>query len=154
MGNTHSTREYNFIWLKFWKRLGLWLLGIPINFVPILFKHISSIQSNNWSGFGNLLQKAIGDIDFLFLSISVVFILCIEGYFAGENHVAGYRACQCISLIYFVILLLVYCVVTFSVFFHSLFTYEQWFQYNLSLIAITVILGVACISTLSMEKNP
>lgn len=67
-------------WTKFLSRFGLWLLGIPINIVPVAFKQLNSITVETFPGVKTIAIMAIGDFDFSFISVSVLFILCIEAF--------------------------------------------------------------------------
>ncbi len=146
-------KKYRMQWKKFFSRFGLWLLGIPLNIIPIAFKQLNSITVDSFPGVKKLAIMTIGDFDFSFISVSVLFILCIEGFFADDDLAPLYRKFQCGSLIYFVVLIILYCVFFFRPDLFSMMDLTATAIYNSILIVVTIILGALCNATISMKAG-
>lgn len=85
MAETVTRSSYKIQWKKFVKNSFLWILGIPINILPVLFKQLSDINSEEFLGLGNLALLILGDFDFSFINVSVLFVLCLEGHFSAAE---------------------------------------------------------------------
>ena len=144
-------KKYSMQWIKFLSRFGLWFLGIPINIVPVAFKQLNSITVETFPGVKTIAIMAIGDFDFSFISVSVLFILCIEAFFADDDLAPIYRKFQCGSFIYFVILIVLYCLFFFRQDLFSMMDLKTTAIYNSVLIGFTIILGALCNATISMK---
>ena len=141
-------------WEKFAGRFFLWLLAIPLNVVPIIFKQLRSFADAAFPGIQQLAFLTIKDFDFSFISISVLFVLCLEGFFVEDKSVIRiYRKFQLGSFIYFVAILILYCVFFFRPGLFSLMSEVVRFWYNIVLIGATVVLGVLCNGAISMKAS-
>lgn len=146
-------KAYKMQWPKFGKRFAVWFLGIPINIVPVAFKQLQSITVGCFPGIIDYIKMIVSDFDFSFISLSVVFILCIEGFFAEDDLSSTYRAFQFIAVIYMVALLILYCVFFFRADLFTLMASGISFAYNLTIIILTFILGLLCNATISMKVS-
>lgn len=140
-------------WKKGLTRFVLWLLGIPLNVIPVLFKQLNSISAENFPGIKTLAIMTIGDFDFLFISVSVIFILCIEGFFAEDELAPIYLKFQLGSFIYFVLLILLYSVFFFRPDLFKMMDLTTTALYNSFLIFCTIVLGGLCNATISMKAS-
>lgn len=145
-------KKYQMQWGAFGKRFLLWFLGIPINIVPVFFKQLEQV-SENFHGIKALALMTIADFDFSFISVSVVFILGIEGFFADNELAPGYKACQVVCAICFTILLILYCMFFFMPELYSQMDSHMATIYNMVLIGLTIGLGVLCSATISMKER-
>lgn len=146
-------KKYSMQWIPFFKRFLLWLLGIPINIVPVLFKQISKITVENFPGLPTLAVMTLGDFDFSFISVNIVFVLCIEGFFADNDLVPIYRKFQLGCVVYCFLLILLYCVFFFNPDLFSIMDLASAAKYNLGLIGVTIVLGILCSATISMKAS-
>ena len=151
--NTSESEKYAFQWKKFWGRLIFWCLCIPVNIIPIFLKHFRNVTPDTFLGIKNLLVVTVGDFDFSFISLSVVFVLCIEGFFAEGELAKAYRIFQLGALIYAFALLFLYMCFFFKPEMFYVMGNCGTFIYNMTLIVLTVILGVLCNLTISMERS-
>lgn len=151
--NTSESKKYTVQWKKFWARFIFWCLCIPVNIIPILLKHYRNVTPETFLGIKNLLAVTVGDFDFSFISLSVVFVLCIEGYFAEGELAKIYHKFQLGSLFYAFILFGLYMCFFFKPEMFSAMGDSGTFTYNLVLIVLTVILGALCNVTISMERS-
>lgn len=140
-------------WGSFIKRFLLWFLGIPINVVPVFFKQLGKISIENFPGLAVLASMTVADFDFSFISVSVVFVLCLEGFFADDELSLMYKRCQAICVIYSMVLVILYCVFFFNPDLYSIMNNHVAFIYNSVLIGLTIILGVLCNATVSMKAR-
>lgn len=146
-------KKYRMQWGLFIGRFLLWLLGIPINIVPVIFKQLGKTSTENFPGLAAMALRTVGDFDFSFISVSVVFILCIEGFFADNDLAPIYRRFQLVCVIYSVVLTILYCVFFFRPDLFSLMNIRTAAIYNSCLIGVTVVLGVLCSATISMKAS-
>ena len=148
-----SPKKYIFRWKKFLGRFIFWFLSIIINIFPIILKHFRDVTPETFTGLDNLLFVTIGDFDFLFISVSVVFILCIEGFFAEEELARIYHKFQLVAFLYITFLLILYVCFFFKL---DMFVYmgpSGTFVYNSTIIILTVILGALCNITISLQEK-
>lgn len=144
-------KKYRLRWKSFLGKFALWLLGIPINIIPIVVKQINNFKADDFPGVANLLIYVIGDFDFLFIGISVLFVLCIEGFFADDELIPIYHKFQLASLIYFLLLLIIYLILFYRAdLFQSMDTLKTAY-YNGVMISLTIVLGALCNATISMK---
>lgn len=146
-------KKYRMQWKKFLSRFGVWLLGIPLNIIPVAFKQLNSITAEAFPGMKRLAIMTIGDFDFSFISVSILFILCIEGFFADDDLAPVYRKFQCGSFVYFVALFVLYCVFFFRPDLFFMMDLMTAAIYNSVLIVATLILGALCNATISMKAS-
>ena len=146
-------KKYRMQWGSFIGRFFLWFLGIPINIVPVLFKQLGKITAENFPGLSTLAVMTVGDFDFLFISVSVVFVLCIEGFFADNDLAPIYRKFQLGCVVYFVVLIILYCVFFFKPDLFSIMDLATAAVYNSWLIGATIVLGALCNATISMKAS-
>lgn len=146
-------KKYRMQWGSFIKRFLLWFLGIPINVVPVFFKQLGKISIENFPGLAVLASMTVADFDFSFISVSVVFVLCLEGFFADDELSLMYKRCQAICVIYSMVLVILYCVFFFNPDLYSIMNNHVAFIYNSALIGLTIILGVLCNATVSMKAR-
>ncbi len=145
-------RKYRLQWKKFVGRLLCWILGIPINVIPIVFSHITGNTQDILSNIGDFLLLIISDLNFSFISVSVVFVLLLEGFFADEDTPPIYRQVQMVSAICFVGALVVYCVFALVPGFYSSIDLHTRKKFNLWLVALTLVLGIISNYLYSCEK--
>lgn len=146
-------KKYRMQWGSFIKRFLLWFLGIPINVVPVFFKQLGKISIENFPGLAVLASMTVADFDFSFISVSVVFVLCLGGFFADDELSLMYKRCQAICVIYSMVLVILYCVFFFNPDLYSIMNNHVAFIYNSVLIGLTIILGVLCNATVSMKAR-
>ena len=146
-------KKYRMQWGSFIKRFLLWFLGIPINVVPVFFKQLGKISIENFPGLAVLASMTVADFDFSFISVSVVFVLCLEGFFADDELSLMYKRCQAICVIYSMVLVILYCVFFFNPDLYSIMNNHVAFIYNSVLIGLTIILGILCNATVSMKAR-
>ena len=150
---TSKAEKYDIQWKKFWGRFIFWCLCIPINIIPILLKHIRGLTPETFPGIKKIIVMTVGDFDFLFISLSVVFVLCIEGFFAQGGLAKIYHKFQLGAFLYAFCLLVLYMYFFFKPEMFSSMGVCGTFTYNLVLIGLTVILGALCNVTISMERS-
>ena len=145
--------KYAVQWNKFWGRFIFWCLCIPVNVIPIVLKHFRDVTPETFLGIKNLLVVTVGDFDFSFISLSVVFVLCIEGFFAEGELAKAYHIFQLGALFYAFFLFGLYMCFFFKPEMFSAMGVRGTFIYNLILIGLTVILGGLCNATISMGRS-
>lgn len=146
-------KKYKLQWKSFWGKFAFWLLGIPINIVPIVVKQINNFNAHDFPGVATLFIYVLGDLDFLFIGISVLFILCIEGFFADDDLIPIYHKFQLASLIYSVLLLIIYLILFYrNDLFQAMDTLKSA-RYNGAMIFLTIVLGALCNATISMKAR-
>ena len=138
-----ETGQYDIPWLAVGKRFALWLLSIPINLIPILLKYIAKLKPQDFHGISSYFASVFSDLDITFIVASVLFVLCIEGYFTEAEVPQIYKKFQLICLIYFTVTILLY----------TMMSILTAVKYNLILILLTVILGFFCTVSISLEKS-
>lgn len=136
-----ETGQYDIPWLAVGKRFALWLLSIPINLIPILLKYIAKLKPQDFHGISSYFASVFSDLDITFIVASVLFVLCIEGYFTEAEVPQIYKKFQLICLIYFTVTILLYTVFTFRNDLFGMMSILTAVKYNLILILLTVILG-------------
>ena len=141
-----ETGQYDIPWLAVGKRFALWLLSIPINLIPILLKYIAKLKPQDFHGISSYFASVFSDLDITFIVASVLFVLCIEGYFTEAEVPQIYKKFQLICLIYFTVTILLYTV-------FGMMSILTAVKYNLILILLTVILGFFCTVSISLEKS-
>lgn len=146
-------KKYRMQWGSFIKRFLLWFLGILINVVPVFFKQLGKISIENFPGLAVLASMTVADFDFSFISVSTVFVLCLEGFFADDALSLMYRPCQAICVIYSMVLVILYCVFFFNPDLYSIMNDRTALIYNSVLIGLTIILGFLCNATVSMKAR-
>lgn len=146
-------KKYRMQWCSFFKKFIFWFLGIPINAIPVLFKQLEKITAENFPGLPTLTLMTVGDFDFSFISVSVVFILCIEGFFADNDLAPIYRLFQLGCAGYSFLLVILYCVFFFRPDLFSLMNFTTSVIYNSCLIGLTIVLGILCNATISMKAS-
>lgn len=154
MPDTTTEERYNVQWKKFLKNSFLWILGIPINVLPVLFKQINDINSETFLGLKKLALLTLADFDFSFISVSVLFILCLEGYFTAPEAPAFFRGFRVASFLCLVFVLVVYCVCFFNPNLLSLLiTKNAQLLYNEVTIVLTIVFGLIYNYGNSMKKG-
>lgn len=148
-----ETGQYDIPWLAVGKRFALWLLSIPINLIPILLKYIAKLKPQDFHGISSYFASVFSDLDITFIVASVLFVLCIEGYFTEAEVPQIYKKFQLICLIYFTVTILLYKVFTFRNDLFGMMSILTAVKYNLILILLTVILGFFCTVSISLEKS-
>lgn len=138
---------------KFLRNFVLWMLGIPINVIPILFKQLNTVTASDFPGIPQLILMILSDFDFSFISISVLFILCIEGYFVDDEISDWYRGFQMCSFICFCILLVLYCVFFFKPDLFAIMNCNLRIKYNVVIIIATIVFGLLCNIGISMKVS-
>ena len=155
--STIKTDKFTIRWKKFWGRFIFWSLCIPVNIIPIFLKHYRNINPDSFPTAkalrSALAAMTVGDLDFSFISLSVVFVLCIEGFFAEEELSKIYFKFQLGAILYFFALYFLYTNFFFRPEMFSLLGHNGTITYNLILMGLTVILGILCNVTISMERS-
>ena len=119
----------------------------------MFFKQLGKISIENFPGLAVLASMTVADFDFSFISVSVVFVLCLEGFFADDELSLMYKRCQAICVIYSMVLVILYCVFFFNPDLYSIMNNHVAFIYNSVLIGLTIILGILCNATVSMKAR-
>lgn len=153
MNGTLTKQRFKLQWKKFLASFTLWALGIPINVIPVLFKQLRDITARDFPGVCKLALLTLGDFEFSFISVSVLFILCIEGYFVDEKVSPQYRGFRVCSFVCFCSFLLLYCVFFFRPDLFSAMTPDTQVIYNAVIIIITIVLGGLCNAGISMKES-
>ena len=157
--STARVKKYNIRWQKLWGRFVFWFLCIPVNIIPIGLKHAKNLTPATFQGIKNLVMMTLGDFEFSFISLSVVFVLCIEGFFAEEELVKVYHMFQLGAIFYgfFLLILYMYFFLKPEMFslmgMFSLYGINGDIIYNLTLIFLTIVLGFFCNATISIERS-
>lgn len=153
MNTSVLPEKYNFQFKSFCGRFIFWFACILFNIVPIFLKYWRDITPETYISAHNLVALIVGDIDFTFISTGAVFVLCIESFFASEDFAEIYKKFRIIVLFYEVFLLLFYiCFFWKPSMFELLGTTGKCY-YNISLLALTIVLGVLCNITISMKRG-
>ncbi|MBR5678405.1 MAG: hypothetical protein IKX20_09770 [Paludibacteraceae bacterium] len=150
---TSKAEKYAIQWKKFWGRFIFWCLCIPVNIIPILLRHAHNLTPGTFLGIKDLVVVTVGDFDFLFISLSVVFVLCIEGFFAEGEVAKIYSKFQLGALLYAFCLLALYMYFFFKPDMFSSMGDRGTFTYNLVLIGLTIVIGALCNATISMKRS-
>jgi len=140
-------------WQKFGRNFFLWILGIPINILPVLFKQISSVPDNTFPSIADLLLMTLADFDFSFISISILFVLCIEGYFLDAEAPQWYRIVRIFPFLCLCVFLVVYCVLYFNPGWFYGMQQSAQITYNGFISILTIVFGLVCNAAISMEKG-
>lgn len=150
-GNKHG--ESKIQWSKFRQNFLLWLLGIPINVVPVCFKQLSTITSENFPGIGALMLMILSDFDFSFISVSVLFVICIEGYALDQGLPNWYQSFRVWPFIFLILIFILYCLFFFRPDLFSIMTESGRAIYNGVLISTTIIFGLFCNAGISWRRS-
>ena len=140
-------------WSKFVHNFLLWLLGIPINVVPVLFKQLNTITAENFPGIGAIMLMTLSDFDFSFISVSVLFVICIEGYALGHNLPSWYQRFRVWPFVFLCLILVLYCLFFFRPDLFSIMTENIKAIYNGVLISVTILFGLFCNASISIEER-
>lgn len=146
-------KEPKIRWDKFGQNFLLWLLGIPINVVPILFKQLNTITSENFPGLGALTLMTLSDFDFAFISVSVLFVICIEGYALDYALPNWYQSFRVWPFVFLCVILVLYCLFFFRPDLFSIMTESGKAIYNGVLLGATIIFGLFCNVGISMKER-
>ncbi len=129
---------------KFCEGFFIWLLGIIISAVPVFLKHLDIFLRDKSISNYNLLAEVLSDFDFSFISVSVLFILCVEELLLRDKVPGWHRIFRVWTMICLVVACSVYCV---SFFLRDQFSYTlpiTQFRYNIFMLVLTIIFGVEC----------
>lgn len=148
-----SKKKPTIQWRKFGKNFLLWLLGIPINVVPVLFKQLSTVTAENFPGVGALMFMTLIDFDFSFISVSVLFVICIEGYALDRGLPDWYQSFRVWPFISLCTILMLYCLFFFKPDLFSIMTETAKAVYNGVMIGATIIFGLFCNAGISTEEG-
>lgn len=151
MDNNIISKKIKFQWKLFWRNYILWIFSIPINIIPFLFKQLNGIADTNFPGIQKLISMMLSDFEFSFISVSVLFILCIEGYFVDQEISRRFWFLSPCLFTCFCSLLLLYCLFFFRPDLFSLMSFDLKVKYNIIIILSTVILGCLCNASISVE---
>lgn len=153
MDNNIVSRKIKFQWKLFWRNYILWICSIPINTIPFLFKQLNGITDTNFPGIQKLISMMLSDSEFSFISVSVLFILCIEEYFVDQEISRRFWFLGPCLFTCFCSLLLLYCLFFFRPDLFSLMSFDIKVKYNIIIIFSTVILGCLCNASISVEVS-
>lgn len=148
-----AIKNYKVQWQKFRKNAFLWILGIPINVLPVLFKQIKAVTISSIPSIANLALMTLADFDFSFISISALFILCIEGYFLDVDTPQWYREFRICPFLCLCGLLVAYCVFFFKPELFSGMQHRTKITYNGVVLGLTIVFGLLCNVAIAMEKG-
>lgn len=148
-----SKRGFKIRWRKFGKNFLLWLLGIPINVVPVLFKQLNTTTAENFPGIGALIFMVFTDFDFSFISVSVLFVICIEGYALDRGLPDWYQSFRLWPFVSLCIILVLYCMFFFRPDLFSAMSENGKALYNGVMIGATIIFGLFCNAGISTEEG-
>jgi len=153
---TSSALQHKFEVKKFLKGFFLWLLCIPINFVPIFMLYVNRIQTNGYTTVGQLLIDVVNDIDFMFIFVAVLFVLPLQGLFAdyGDSGLqsAG-KTCSvaCYFCSSFLLIIYVLCSANSSA--DALLYAKFSLTFNITIAALTVVAGIALHVLMSIKTK-
>ena len=153
MAETATIKVYKMQWQEFWKNWFFWLLSIPVNVIPVVFKQIDYITSENFQGPFNLFFMTLADFDFSFISVSVLFVLCLEDYFIGAEVPKFFRFFRVFPFIGLCILLVLYCIFYFNPTLFPMMQQSTQTAYNGVIIGLTILLGLVINIGNSMKEG-
>ena len=147
------SEKYDFQFSRFCGGFIFWFLCIPFNVIPIYLKYWMNITPETYISVHHLMILIVGDIDFIFISTSSVFVLCMESFFASEDFAKIYKTFRTIAIIYEFVLLLLYISFFWKPSMFELLGTMGRYYYNLVLLALTIVLGILCNITISMKRG-
>lgn len=131
----------------------LWLLCIPINFLPIILKSMSKHESDVNYTIASVLLSFFHDLDYCFVFISALFVLYLQAEYARKNSAVFSKVCRIGTIIVFFLLLIDY----FMMFAFPSFkraTYDRYNElFNISLGVITIIISFLIHLLLSIKEE-
>lgn len=148
----HVEWEYK----KFIKEFILWLLCIPINFVPVFVVNVNRINEDEYKTAKDLFISTISDIDFMFVFLSVLFVLPVHGLFAdycNKSIQDAGKTCSfaCYICSFFLIIVYLFCTLKPEV--HALLYAEYSKTFNIIILALTILAGIAIYSLTSISTR-
>lgn len=138
---------------KFCAGFFIWLLGIVISAIPIFLKHLNIFFNNKSINEYNFFREILGDFDFSFISVSVLFILCLEELLLRDSVPGWHKVFRLCTAICLVVTCSIYCVAFFvrGQLPHKLPITQ--FGYNMVTLCLTIILGAECHIGLSLREG-
>lgn len=140
---------------RFIKGFLLWLLCIPINFVPVFMVYVNSTQAKAFTTAKELMSAVVNDIDFLFIFIAVLFVLPLQGLFADycdtDFQEAG-KACSVACYLCSAILLALYILCKSNSEANRLFYSKVSLAFNITILVLTIVAGAAVHVLMSIGK--
>lgn len=146
-------KHYRLKLKSFIRRFIFWLLCILIDIFPIFLKKYQNVSPKTFKGVGSLIYATIGDLDFLFVTVDVILILCIEGFFADGEIIDIYRKIRVLAVFYGFVITCIYLCLIFKPEMFIMMGSVQDFWLNVILISLTIIIGFLCNVTISLEEG-
>lgn len=141
---------------RFWefcRNFFIWLLGIVFTAVPVFLKHLKIYSNNNSTGNYNFFTAILSDFEFSFISVSVLFMLCLENMFLRDKVPAWHKPFRICIFLCLLITGSAYCV--------AFFIRDQLlpnlpvtqFEYNMVTFCLAVVFGVECHISIVSRKG-
>ena len=138
---------------KFCESFFVWLAGIVVSAVPIFLKHFNIAASSKFSHEYDLFQMTLGDFDFSYITVSVLFILCLEGCLLNDEAPRWYRGFLVCTFLCLFVTWGVYCV---AFFFRDQFP-PTWpitqFAYNMITLGAAIAFGIVFHIGISLREG-
>lgn len=150
---SETKKNWKIQWGKFGRNFLLWLLGIPINVVPVCLKQLNTVTAENFPGIGGLMLMTLTDFDFSFISVSVLFVICIEGYALDRGLPDWYQSFRVWPFVSLCTILMLYFLFFFRPDLFSIMTDKVKVAYNGVMIGATIIFGLFCNAGISTEEG-
>lgn len=148
-----TNTKYRFSRVQFARGFWLWMLGIPINFLPLMIRYIVSYEAQKEYELVALVKDIVSDLDFLFVFLSALFVLYVQGEYTTEDYTGAARICKRICLLVFApLLILVVFLYSFPVFRAMLYDGVS-LEFNIAIMSVTVLIGVLSHAAISMVKT-
>lgn len=151
MGKTK--KKYVFSWGKFVRGFWLWLISIPINFLPLLIRHIADYEKKVEYEWTELLLTILCDLDFLFVFLCALFVLYLQGEYTTDDCTGAAKICKRLSALFFApLLILVLLLYAFPMFCAMIYKSVS-FEFNMAIMIVTILLSALSHAAISMEKG-
>lgn len=143
--------KLNFNFSEFLIAYFLWMIGILINAIPIIYNCIKIVVANSELTFFQLFWS---NQDFLFVGFSTVFLLLLE-LILLRNNANSKKFLEIVLFFYGVILIMLYSISFFEDNITNYFSYDFIINFNKCTLILTLILGTICFiySFISKERE-
>lgn len=151
-----TSLQYRFEVKGFLKSFFLWLLCIPINFVPIFMLYVNKIQTNKYTTAKQLLMAVVNDKDFMFIFIAVLFVLPLQGLFAdycNSSLQSAGKTCSVACYFCSTFLLVIYILCSLNSSANDLLYAKISLAFNIVISILTVVAGIALHVLMSIKAK-
>ena len=145
-------KKYLIPWRTVGSRFALWFLSIPVNLIPTVLKYFVRLDAQSFNGILPFFVDVFADLDITFIQVSVLFVLCIEGYFVDAKIPRTYEKFRSGCFVYFVVAIVLYMAFFFKPELFALMKKQTALCYNLFFLMVTILIGFLCTLVISLEE--